>query len=233
MAILNLINKRCEKFLVPDFPMPYTICQYNIKPIENLEYLGPLIRYDVDNVYDDGYILSVIGGFEYRYKILESLAKLAKKNGYNVKLVCGSYDVAKKLKSKFNERNIDIIPITKNMDELMRGASLIVSHGGHSTIMESLCFGKPLIVIPDMDHPEQCNNAKKVHELKCGIALSYKDLDRLDYAIEEIKNNSLYRKNAEHMRDLYYYYNGKENIKKIIDNFFNKNHSKKFKVKIC
>ncbi|WP_456419995.1 MJ1255/VC2487 family glycosyltransferase [Methanocaldococcus infernus] len=234
MAILNLINKRCEKFLVPDFPMPYTICQYNIKPISNLEYLGPLIRYDnVDNVDNDGYILSVIGGFEYRYKILESLAELAIKNDYHVKLVCGSYEVASRLRAKYSRKNIEIIPITKDMDELMRRASLIVSHGGHSTIMEALCFGKPLIVIPDMDHPEQCNNAKKVHELRCGISLSYKQLNQLERAIEEIESNKVYRKNANHMRELYECYNGKENIKRLIYQFFSNYGGEKFKVKIC
>ncbi len=226
MKALNIINERCEKFIVPDFPLPYTICEYNLKIIKNMEFIGPLIRYDVDNVNDDGsYILSVIGGFEYRYKILEELGKIALNNNLNVKLVCGSYEVAKKLKNDLNltsykDKNVEIIPITTNMEELIKNAELIVSHGGHSTIMEALSFGKPLIVIPDLDHPEQGNNAKKVHDLGCGIALSYKELYRLEEAVFDIRNMKMYKRNALKMRELAKKYNGKKNIKKIIDGFF-------------
>ncbi len=226
MKALNIINERCEKFIVPDFPLPYTICEYNLKIIKNMEFIGPLIRYDVDNVDDDGnYILSVIGGFEYRYKILEELGKIALNNNLNVKLVCGSYEVAKKLKNDLNitsyrDKNVEIIPITTNMEKLIKNAELIVSHGGHSTIMEALSFGKPLIVIPDLDHPEQGNNAKKVHDLGCGIALSYKELYKLEEVVFDIRNMKMYKRNALKMRELAKKYNGKKNIKKIIDGFF-------------
>jgi len=231
MKALNIINERCEKFVVPDFPFPNTICEYNLKIIKNMEFIGPLIRYDVDdnnndnNYHDENYILSVIGGFEYRYKILEELGKIALKNNLNVKLVCGSYEVAKKLMrdlnlKSYNNDNIEIIPITTNMKELIKNAELIISHGGHSTIMESLSYGKPLIVIPDLGHPEQCNNAKKVQDLGCGISLSYKKLYRLEDAIFDIRNTKMYKRNALKMKELAKKYNGKKNIRKIVDDFF-------------
>ncbi|ACX72666.1 Glycosyltransferase 28 domain protein [Methanocaldococcus vulcanius M7] len=241
MKALNMINERCEKFIVPDFPLPYTICEYNLKIIKNMEFIGPLIRYDIDysdnnqnntekghnkdyNV-DNDYILSVIGGFEYRYKILEKLGNIALKNDLKVKLVCGSYDVAKRLKrdlhlTTYKNENIEIIPITTDMKELIKNAEFVVSHGGHSTIMESLSFGKPLIVIPDLDHPEQGNNAKKVNDLGCGIHLSYKNLEKLEEAIFDIRNLKFYKRNALKMKELAQKYNGKKNIKKIVDEFF-------------
>ncbi|WP_423793310.1 MJ1255/VC2487 family glycosyltransferase [Methanocaldococcus indicus] len=227
MKILNIINKRCEKVIIPDFPMPYTICEYNLKFLDNMEFIGPLIRYNVDNVSNDNYVLSVIGGFEYRYKILEKIKEISLKNDLKAILVCGSYEVAKRLRKDLkseDKKNIKIIPFTTEMDKLMRNAEVIVSHGGHSTIMESLCFGKPLVVIPDLDHPEQNNNAKKVDDLGCGIYLTYNELNHLYDAIEDAK---LCRKNAEKMRKLYLKYNGKENIKKII-NSFNYEEYKKF-----
>ncbi|XRO74819.1 MJ1255/VC2487 family glycosyltransferase [Methanocaldococcus sp. 28A] len=237
MKALNIINERCERFIVPDFPPPYTICEYNLKIIKNMEFIGPLIRYDIEDEDNDentkeNYILSVIGGFEYRYKILEELGKIALKNNLNVKLVCGSYEVAKKLKNdlklhSYKDKDIEIIPITTNMKELIKNAELIISSGGHSTIMEALSFGKPLIVIPDLDHPEQGNNAKKVHNLGCGIALSYKELYRLEEAIFDITNIKFYKRNALKMRELAKKYNGKKNIKKIIDDFFETRSNRK------
>ena len=226
MKALNIINERCERFIVPDFPLPYTVCEYNIKVIKNMEFIGPLIRYEIDECRDDGdYILSVIGGFEYRYRILKELGRIALKNDLNVKLVCGSYEVAEKLKRDLNlkgykTKNIEIIPITTNMGELIKNAEIVVSHGGHSTIMEALSFGKPLIVIPDLDHPEQGNNAKKVHYLGCGIALSHKELYALEDAIFEIKTIKFYKRNALKMKELAKIYNGKRNIKRIVDDFF-------------
>ncbi|AEF97024.1 Conserved hypothetical protein CHP00661 [Methanotorris igneus Kol 5] len=221
MSMLNVINRSAEEVLVPDLPLPYTICEYNLKIIDNLEFIGPLIRYKPKNIKDGGYILSVIGGFEYRYRILKYLAEIAVKNDLNVKLVCGSWGVGRELESYVNKltdnpKNIEIIPFTNNMEKLIKNCSFIVCHGGHSTIMEGISFGKPLIVIPDLNHPEQENNAKKVQDLACGITISHNEIEKLEMAINEIQNNKIYAENAKKLKKLCKQYNGRENIRKII-----------------
>ncbi len=226
MNILNLINKSAKNLIIPDLPRPYTICHYNLKDIGNLLYSGPLIRYNLENykVKRGNYILSIIGGFEYRYKILEELNKIAEKNNLKVKMVCGSKEVAEKI-SKNKSKNVEIIPIVKDIELLMKNCSFVVCHGGHSTLMESICFGKPVITVPDLDHPEQENNAKKINELKNGICLSYKNLNKLEEAIDEINNNDIYFKNAEKLSEICRKYDGKKNINKIItENFNNTNN---------
>ncbi|MCS3900967.1 MJ1255/VC2487 family glycosyltransferase [Methanococcus voltae] len=215
MKVLNAVNKSAEKLIIPDLPAPYTICEYNLKMINNLRFSGPLIRYDVgedENEYSEDYILSVIGGFEYRLKILELINEISKKTGLKVKLVCGSHEVAKKLE-KNKGKNVEIIPVSTEMDKLIKKCSMIVCHGGHSTLMEAVSFGKPIITIPDLDHPEQENNALKIQELKCGIALNYKILEKeLEPSIMKLKNDKTYSKNAKKLREIALKYDGKEKL---------------------
>ena len=134
-------------------------------------------------------------------------------------MVCGSYEVAKKLNKIKKSKNVKVIPITTDMENLIKNCSFMVCHGGHSTLMEAISFGKPVITIPDLDHPEQENNARKINDLKCGIALSHRTLEHdLGNAIDEINNNDIYFKNAEKLSSMCRNYNGRENIKRIIDN---------------
>ncbi|WP_292460718.1 MJ1255/VC2487 family glycosyltransferase [Methanothermococcus sp.] len=221
MKLLNVINKSAEKVIIPDLPMPYTICEYNLTKLDNLSFVGPIIRYKLDDYENErgDYILSVIGGFEYRFRILKLLNDVAEEKNIKVKMVCGSYEVAKKL-NKIKSSNVEVIPLTTNMGNLIKNCSFIVCHGGHSTLMEAMSFGKPVITIPDLDHPEQENNARKINDLKCGIALSHKTLEHdLSNAIDEINDNDIYFKNAEKLSNICRNYNGRDNIKRIIDNY--------------
>ena len=79
MKLLNVINKSAEKVIIPDLPMPYTICEYNLTKLDNLSFVGPTIRYKLDDYENKrgDYILSVIGGFEYRFRILKLLNDVA------------------------------------------------------------------------------------------------------------------------------------------------------------
>lgn len=220
MEILNVINKSAEKVIIPDFPLPYTVCEYNLKLLENLSFIGPLIRYDVvpEEISDEGYILCVIGGFEYRYKILELLNKISAKKGLKVKMVCGSYDVAEKLE-KIKSKNVEVIPLTTNMDELLKKCSFVVCHGGHSTLMEASCFGKPVITIPDLDHPEQEYNAKKISDMECGIALSYNTIDsNLEESIEKMFSTTKYYENSKKLMNLYLKNSGTDKVMDIVEN---------------
>ncbi|WP_421077995.1 MJ1255/VC2487 family glycosyltransferase [Methanothermococcus sp. Ax23] len=220
MKLLNVINKSAEKVIIPDLPMPYTICEYNLTKLDNLSFVGPTIRYKLDDYENKrgDYILSVIGGFEYRFRILKLLNDVAEEKNIKVKMVCGSYEVAKKL-NKIKSSNVEVIPLTTNMENLIKNCSFMVCHGGHSTLMEAMSFGKPVITIPDLDHPEQENNSRKINDLKCGIALSHKTLEYdLSNAIDEINDNDIYFKNAEKLSNMCKNYNGRDNVKRIIDN---------------
>ncbi|HIP16717.1 MAG TPA: hypothetical protein EYG76_00210 [Methanothermococcus okinawensis] len=221
IRLLNVVNKQAEGVIIPDLPMPYTVCEYNLTMLDNLSFIGPLVRYNLKGYeYRQGdYILSIIGGFEYRYRILELLNNISKKRDIKVKMVCGSYEVAERI-NKIKSPNVEVIPLTTDMENLIKNCSFIVCHGGHSTLMEAITFGKPVISIPDLDHPEQENNVKKINELKCGIGLNHRNLEyTLDDAIDEIINNKIYFKNAKKLSNICNSHNGRDNIRKIIKEY--------------
>ena len=64
--------------------------------------------------------------------------------------------------------NIIIHKWLSNRFEFMKASDIIVSRGGHGTISQSICFGRPMILIPTPSHTEQYNNSKKAEEL--GVA---------------------------------------------------------------
>lgn len=55
-------------------------------------------------------------------------------------------------------------------DPILRRASLLITHGGHGTLMRSLKHGVPMIVMPGLAH-DQAPNAQMIDEWGGGIAL--------------------------------------------------------------
>jgi UDP:flavonoid glycosyltransferase YjiC (YdhE family) len=105
-----------------------------------------------------------------------------------------------------------------NRFEFLKASDLVIARPGHGTITQSICYGKPLILVPTPNHTEQRNNARGAEKL--GIAqivhqekLSYRSL--LTCA-EEALTSDHFVENAEHLRDKVSEYDGIEAATKII-----------------
>ncbi len=78
-------------------------------------------------------------------------------------------------------------------------ADLVITHGGHGTIMRALANGLPLICIP-MGR-DQNDNAAKVKYHGCGIALSTKaGKNKIKAAIQKILSTGSYTQKAKAMQ---------------------------------
>jgi MGT family glycosyltransferase len=85
---------------------------------------------------------------------------------------------------------------TADHEELMRRADLVVTHGGHGTLMRALKNGLPMIVIPGMGG-DQPINAAAVEAWGVGRALpADASPEMLRAAVEEILRSSQYRDRA-------------------------------------
>jgi UDP:flavonoid glycosyltransferase YjiC (YdhE family) len=85
---------------------------------------------------------------------------------------------------------------TADHDDLMRRASLVVTHGGHGTLMRALKNGLPVVVIPGSGG-DQPLNAEFAEAWGVGRALPPDaDADTMRTAIGEVLSNGKYRKNA-------------------------------------
>lgn len=84
----------------------------------------------------------------------------------------------------------------------MAGAEAVICHGGHTTIMEALSCGRPLICIEDKAHAERYNNASTLEKNGVGVMLerSLLSRDSLECAIDcaralDRKRLGLYKRN--------------------------------------
>lgn len=89
---------------------------------------------------------------------------------------------------------------------------VVVSHGGHTTIMEALSKGIPMVLLPFPNYGERVNNSRKAQEL--GVALSANPAlitqQGLEMALEKAssfaQNASIFKKKAGEMepyREIY------------------------------
>lgn len=101
-------------------------------------------------------------------------------------------------------------------------ADLVISHGGHGTIIRALASGLPIICLP-MGR-DQGDNAIKVELCNSGIKLSPKSSpNRIRKAIEQILSNGMYKQNALAMKEKIVSTAGFDNVlieinKLVIDN---------------
>ena len=102
--------------------------------------VGPLIPKPEVKPHDEGYIL-VTGG-TYGHKVL--LDTIAQSNLHNVVLQTGKID-PEPYKKKHPEWKV--ITVTKNFQELIAGASLVITHFG-STILETIAYQKHTLLVP-------------------------------------------------------------------------------------
>ena len=82
-------------------------------------------------------------------------------------------------------------------DVVLTGASLVVSHGGHSTAMRALSFGVPLITMPANPLFDQKQVGAAVEKAGAGIALpKHAGSKRIRGAIETVLHGPTYREAA-------------------------------------
>jgi UDP:flavonoid glycosyltransferase YjiC (YdhE family) len=96
-----------------------------------------------------------------------------------------------------------VVAPAANHDALMSAAALVVTHGGHGTVMRALKHGAPMLVLPGFV-PEQAPNAAIVAELGAGRILGQdSDAAAIRAAAEDILRDPAYRAKARHAAGLF------------------------------
>jgi MGT family glycosyltransferase len=96
--------------------------------------------------------------------------------------------------------NIVVKPWVAQLD-MLRHASVFVSHGGMNSVSESLHHGVPLVVVPQMG--EQDIIASRVEELGAGLRLAKTEVtaDRLRQAVQRVLGDASFRTEAGLVRE--------------------------------
>lgn len=139
------------------------------------------------------------------------------------------YTVVVALGHRFNSTELKLIPknvVVRNYVpqlKILEKASLFITHAGMNSCNESLYFGVPMILIPQMD--EQTMNAIRVKQLGAGIVLKKSQLSKksLQKAAMLVLQNSIYRKNAlkigKTLKKSGGYKKGSQEIEKYLESF--------------
>jgi len=78
----------------------------------------------------------------------------------------------------------------------------VIARAGHGTLTQSICYGKPLILVPTPSHTEQTNNAKRAVQLGIAEIIEQKDLTKetLLKGIRKMLGTSRFRERAEQIQ---------------------------------
>jgi len=218
MSFLERYYRACQKIIIPDNPMPFTVSEYSIGDInamglaDKTEYVGSFVDTTPERGAQEHIFAPISGPIGTRSKILKNLLPVLE----NVKDKCiiSLGTPGKKASAKIGNYELHTWLTPKDRSQAMRNAKYVIFSGGHATCFETIKYGKPSICIPTQ--PEQLGNAAKQEKLQCGIVV--KNKKQLKKAIEKMEANlDAYTKKAEELSVFSSRFNGLDRAIEIIE----------------
>ena len=92
--------------------------------------------------------------------------------------------------------NLTLVPWIENRFDYLEACDAVISRGGHETLMQSISYGKPSIIIPMPKHPEQYGNARRAMEMKVAKSIHQRDvtLEHLVQRVDEVLESTRIKK---------------------------------------
>jgi UDP:flavonoid glycosyltransferase YjiC (YdhE family) len=218
--------------IIPDFPQPYTISldslriprRYGVK----VQLVGSILSQKPEEIPDSNEIRTRLGvkKGEYliyatisgpraeRIPIINILEPIFTRFPKPYKVVM-SLGIPNGGTEPVQINQLTKIPWIENRFEYMKACDLVISRGGHETILQSICYQKPSIIIPVPKHPEQYGNARRAMELGVAQAIHQRDI-KYDFLLDKVKKileNKDYKNNLEQMN--------LEDLRSGLENIFN------------
>ena len=215
--LLNMSIRRYLKLadhvIVPDYPAPDTVSEYNIRIPKGEEsrytLTGPFYDIDLSRYeYAQETIFTSFGGEPYKlpmYIMLKGIADQHEELTFDV-----FYTGAHLPDSSKNFLSHGYVP---NLYEHLARAKIAIVHGGLTTLHEALLFEKPVLIVMDPGHPEQQNNAQKIMDMGAGIAVDGRHLTK--EVLEAMIEKTL-RITPRPFRDVHARTSGRKNAAEII-----------------
>ncbi|MBN2336625.1 hypothetical protein JXL21_13785 [Candidatus Bathyarchaeota archaeon] len=122
---------------------------------------------------------------------------------------------------------LTVIPWLENRFEYLNACDLVVSRGGHETIMQSICYRKPSIIIPVPKHPEQYGNARRAMALGVAYAMHQKNVNgkTLVSAVDSVLRGGRYKTALDELNSRESLGEGLENTLKVIEEMLPGRHT--------
>jgi len=217
LALIGKVWTSGIRVLIPDLPPPYTISMGNLRIPSSyrrrVKLIGPILPLQSDELPsveeirsklglgDKPVIFAPISGPpKERAYFTGILRKIFSKfpDDYEVVMSLG-YPNSSKASSLNPVRrgNLTVFKWVPNRFEYLKACDLVISRAGHNTLLQSICYGKPMILVPTPSHTEQLNNARRAVELGVAKMLEQTDLNRktlLNTVREVLENGQMQEK---------------------------------------
>lgn len=207
---LKKVLEMSKYILVPDFPKPYCVCckGINFYGLRNkFKFTGPLINKKPDlKKFKKKTVVIGTGGVVISKEIEDEL----RKNYYGSDINFIFFN-----KKPKKDKNFIYKGFSDKYDYYLRKSHCLITHGGHSSLMEACVYGIPMISIPIHNHDEAQYNSIGVEKNEIGIYLKRKNIDKLGDCLEKIFSKDY--KNIKKYHKLYENYNGVQNGADIIE----------------
>ena len=205
-----------DEIFIPDLPPPYSLslpilCNENFVK-KKQRFLGPLLPWSWKSLSQlshkdflpdkfQGFkkkIVCTLGGHKYRKPLFEATLNLAAQMPEVLFVILSDF------KSDINLPNLFRLGFVDNPAKYYLNADLVITQAGHSTAMELITLGVPMLAVPDTNQVEQESNAKRLCELGVGSMLSYKDLNtnELFTTVQYMLNEESFRHSAKKISNI-------------------------------
>jgi uncharacterized protein (TIGR00661 family) len=216
MTILGRSWALSNIILIPDFPEPFTISLDSLRIPRRIgarvNLVGSILQKSPRNnseinrtretlgVEKDQILVyaGISGPKAERLPLIKRLIPILRKFPDRYKIIM-SMGIPNGNSQMIKKGNLYLVPWIENRFDYLEACDIIVSRGGHETLMQSISYGKPSIIIPVPKHSEQYGNARRAKELGIAKALHQKDLtlDQLLKHIDQLMDSKKTRATLE------------------------------------
>jgi UDP-N-acetylglucosamine--N-acetylmuramyl-(pentapeptide) pyrophosphoryl-undecaprenol N-acetylglucosamine transferase len=195
---LTLIGKMWTSgntVLIPDFPPPYTISIGNLSIPKsyrkNVRLVGPILEVHPSKLQDADVLrkklelpsdkptifVPISGSIKEKAFLTGILRKILLEfpENYEIIMSLGYPDDNSK---PIRHGNVTIYKWIPNRFEYLKTCDVVIGRAGHGTIIQAMCYGKPIVLVPTPGHTEQINNAKQAQDLGVAKILLQNELSK-------------------------------------------------------
>jgi len=203
LTIVGKIWTDGNAVLIPDFPEPYIICTGNLNIPKTyrkkVRLIGPIIETRPDELPDEEELRKKLGLISGKPVIFAPISGPLKERAF----VTGAlkkillefpedYEIVMSLgypnaeDKPMHYGNVTINKWIPNRFEYLKACDLVIGRAGHGTITQSMCYGKPMILVPTPNHTEQLSNARQAENLGVATTIRQERLSK-QKLLEKVK----------------------------------------------
>jgi len=235
LTLVGRVWADVNQVLIPDFPPPYTISTKNLHVPKayhkKMKLIGPILPIHSSDLPDKKELRKKLGLDETKPVIFAPISGPSKERAYFTGILRqvfsnfpDDYQIVMSLgypnssAESVTNGNLIVRGWIPNRFDYLKACDVVVSRGGHGTLSQSICYGKPVILVPTPSHTEQFNNAKKAADLGIAEIIQQEDLtkDSLLASVRKVLDKKRFQQRSEQLQREISKWNGLEIAAKII-----------------